>query len=30
MMHWPEEMTPQRAPIYALNEIMIPAEPARI
>ncbi len=29
-MHWPEDMTPQHAPVYALNEIVIPAEPARI
>jgi len=29
-VQWPENLTPERAPIYALNEIRIPAEPARI
>ena len=29
-MNWPENMTPQRAPVYARNEIVIPAEPEHV
>jgi len=29
-MNWPENMTPQRAPVYACNEVGIPAEPERV
>jgi hypothetical protein len=29
-MKWPEDMAPQRSPVYARNEIVIPAEPERV
>ena len=29
-MNWPEEMTPERTPVYARNEMAIPVEPERV